>query len=214
MILLPISAVVGTNIVKSNDEKRSIASPLFAVRTQRYVRNEGTKRITSNYLGKGKALNLLFPTKASFHDRINKALKLIENRPNLIDTILARLEKTPEVINLLEAHNIDINDFKNDITKIKNDPSLLKEKYEEAEQVFGDRLKIPLNDPIEPLGLLEQWFPGALIIALMLLPIFILIGLMIATILIITCIVPQCLEAVMEAVLTGILQGLKQPETL
>ena len=160
IILASLTPVVGTTIVKSDVEKRSIVSPLFTIRTQRHVRNEGTKRITSDYLGKGKTLNLLFPMKDPVHDWINKALKLMENRPALLDIILARLEKMPEVINILKAYNIDINDFKNDITQIKNDPSLLMEKYEEAEQVFGKQLKIP-DDPMKPLGFIDQWFPGA-----------------------------------------------------
>lgn len=219
IILASLTSVVGTAVVKSNVDKRSVVSPLFAIRSQRFVKNEDTKKISSNYLGKGKTLNLLFPTKAPLHDWINKALKIIENRPSVLDTILARLEKTPEFINILEAYNLDINDFKNDMTQIKNDPSLLKEMYEEAEQVLGDQLKLPLDDPIEPLGLLEQWQPGLLLVLFLLfvtlLPLLLLVGIVIATMTIITCLnINNCFESVMTgvfAILAAILQGLKQP---
>ena len=70
-----LSSVVGTIAVKSNDEKISIASPLFTVRTQRSLNKEETKKINSNYLGKGNTLNLLFLRKSSLQSHIDKALK-------------------------------------------------------------------------------------------------------------------------------------------
>ncbi|UCD14563.1 MAG: hypothetical protein JSW60_03855 [Thermoplasmatales archaeon] len=219
IVLASITSVVGNSVVKSDVEKRSVVSPLFAVRSERFIKSGDTEKVSSNYLGKGKTLSLLFPTKAPLHGWINKALKIIENRPNVLDTIFARLDKTPEFINLLEAYNVDINDFKNDMTQVKNDPSLLKEMYEEAEQVLGDHLELPLNDPIEPLGLLGEWQPGLLLVTFLLfisiLPIFLLLGVVIATMTIITCLnINNCFESVMSgvfAILAALIQGLKQP---
>jgi len=211
VILASLAPVIGTAVVKPNDKKNNNVTPLFTIRIQRFVKSKDIKEITANYLGKEKNLNLLFPIKAPFHGWINTAIELIKNKPNMLDTIFSELERKPEVINLLEAHNIDINDFKNDIAWIKNDPSLLKQKYEEVEKVLGDRL-IPSDDPVGPLGLIDQWQPGLLLIILLLLPFLITIGVVVATILIITCLLPKCFEAVFEAVVVGLIQGLHQPD--
>ena len=212
VVLTSITAVVGTTVVRSKSEEKSSVSPLFTVSTQRYIKREDKEEITTNYLGKGRTLNLLFPRKTHQNDWVNKALKLVESRPNILNEILARLQKTPEVINLLEAHNIDINDLKKEITQIKNNPSLLKEKYEDAVQVLGEPLEIPLNYPIESLGFIDEWSPGILLLYIILLPAWFLVGMVIASILIITCVIPQCFIGTIYAVVVGVLQGLRQPD--
>lgn len=212
IIIASLAPVIGTAVVKLNDKKNSSVTPLFTIRTQRFVKSKDIKEITTNYLGKEKNFYLLSPIKAPFHGWINNAIELIENKPNILDTILSGLERKPEVINLLKTHNIGISDLKNEIAWIKNNPSLLKNEYEEVEQVLGERLKPQLDDPIGPLGLIDQWQPGLLLIIFLLLPFLIMIGVVVATILIITCLLPKCFEAIFEAVVVGLIQGLRQSD--
>ena len=86
IVLASLSSVIGTNIVKS-DAERSIASPLFAVRTQRSLDKEEAKKISANYLGKGKQLNILLPKKSMAQVWIDKAIKIFDTNPVLIDKL-------------------------------------------------------------------------------------------------------------------------------
>jgi hypothetical protein len=214
IILTSLSSVLGTTTDKSDNEKTGVVSPLFALRTQRFTNNVDEKKINSNYLGKGKILNLGFQTKTMFNVLLNRAFKKIENNPETLNDLLTKLENSPKIFNLLKLHDIDINKFKNDIAMIKSNPALLKEKYEEVEQILGENIEFSLNDPIQPLGLFDQWQPGALLVALIMLPVLLIVTIVIATILILTCIIPNCFAGMFEAIVEGFLQGLHPPKPL
>ncbi|MCK5261686.1 MAG: hypothetical protein KAJ44_05860, partial [Thermoplasmatales archaeon] len=112
IVLASLSSVIGTNIVKS-DAERSIASPLFSVRTQRSLDGEEAKKISANYLGKGKQLNILLPKKSMAQIWINKAIKIIDTNPALFDILLERLDKTPYLARMLNKHDVSKQDIKN-----------------------------------------------------------------------------------------------------
>ena len=57
LTLVSFSSVVGYNSVKSDSK---IASPLFGIRTNRAINNK-QDAVTSDYIGKGKAINILLP---------------------------------------------------------------------------------------------------------------------------------------------------------
>ena len=211
MILLPISAVVGTNIVKSDAEKRNIASPLFTTRVNSIIKKD-TKRINANYLGKGKILYLFLLKESSLQSWIDKAIKIIKARPNMFSRLIDNIETNPKVVNILKKNNIDMNDFVNNIKIIKNDPSLLKKEIDKAIETFGEqKLKLPFNEPPEPLGFSGQ-LGCFLVFFTVLLPILVMIGTMIATFTIITCLnIVCCLENILQGILEGALQGLTPP---
>ncbi len=77
LALLPISSVVGTNSIESKENLRSVSSPLFSVRSKQMINNEDMP-ITSNYLGKGKLLNL-FGEKSTLNYNLQRALRFIDN---------------------------------------------------------------------------------------------------------------------------------------
>jgi hypothetical protein len=207
IVLTSLSSVVGINAVKSNDEKRSIASPLFTVRTQRSLDGEETKKINANYLGKGKVLNLLFLRKSSLQSYVDRALKIIDARPQILHSVVDRIAKMPEIATFLKEKGMTINEFKSQMNQFINDPVLMKEKVDENVLVtpFGD-------DPL-PLGLSTSSALGCFIAALILAPIFAMVGLIIATITIITCLnVNNCFENLVQSILDGFLQGLTPPD--
>ncbi len=202
-----LSSVVGTIAVKSNDEKISIASPLFAVRTQRSLNKEETKKINSNYLGKGNTLNLLFLRKSSLQSYIDKALKIIDARPQILNLVVDRTAKMPEIVTLLKENDLTINEFKSQMHQLMDDPILLKEKVDESvlTSPFGD-------DPL-PLGLSTSSVLGCFIVALIMVPLFAMIGLIIATITIITCLnIGGCFENLVQQLIDNFIQGLTPPD--
>jgi len=207
IVLASLSSVVGTIAVKSNDEKISIASPLFAVRTQRSLNKEETKKINSNYLGKGNTLNLLFLRKSSLQSYIDKALKIIDARPQILSLVVDRTAKMPEIVTLLKENDLTINEFKSQMHQLMDDPILLKEKVDESvlTSPFGD-------DPL-PLGLSTSSVLGCFIVALIMIPLFVMVGLIIATITIITCLnIGGCFENLVQGILDNFIQGLTPPE--
>ena len=58
IVLASLTSAVGNIVVKSDVEKKGVVSPLFAVRSHRFIKSEDMKKICSNYLGKGKSLNV------------------------------------------------------------------------------------------------------------------------------------------------------------
>jgi len=181
MILLPLSSVVGTNVVKSND-KENVGSPLFA------IRHRSKNTIRSEYLGKEKPLNLFLAKRTSLQAYADKALKMIEARPSLLKSILDSIAVMPEIEELMKQHDIKMDDFKDQMNQVINNPELLKGKVDEAV------LLSPFGDDPMPLGIA-------------------LIGMIIATITIITCLnINGCFETLVQGMLDSFIQGLTQPD--
>ena len=202
-----LSSVVGTIAVKSNDEKISIASPLFTVRTQRSLNKEETKKINSNYLGKGNTLNLLFLRKSSLQSHIDKALKIIDARPQILNLVVDRIAKMPEIVKLLKENGLTINEFKSQMHQLTDDPILLKEKIDESV------LTSPIGDDPLPLGLSTSNPLGCFIVALIMAPLIAVIGLIIATITIVTCLnIGGCFENLVQGLVDNFIQGLTPPD--
>ena len=188
-----LSSVVGTIAVKSNDEKISIASPLFAVRTQRSLNKEETKKINSNYLGKDSALNIFLCREKGLHNAVSRALKLLGSNPILSNQVLEKLETNQIFVNLLRENNISMSEFKTYLYLIKNDPLLLEEKIRKNE------VKIPASvlNSIMPLGLNTADPIGCFIMAFALAVIAIVFALIISTITIVTCLnIGGCFEKI------------------
>ena len=199
MILLPISSVVGTNVVKS--DKQNVGSPLFA------IRHRSKNTIQSEYLGKEKPLNLFLAKRTSLQAYADRALKMIEARPSLLKSILDSIVVMPEIEELMKQHDIKTDDFKDQMNQVINNPELLKEKVDEAV------LLSPFGDDPMPLGLSTSNPLGCFIVALILAPIFALIGAIIATITIITCLnINGCFETIVQNLLDAFIQGLTPPD--
>jgi len=208
MILLPISPVIGTNVVRENARKGGADSPLFASRIRSFTK-QNTKEIKTNFLGKGFTYNIFLTKRSSLDGWIDKAIKIVNARPYLLSSLLDKLETVPHVSDILEEYDVSIEDFRNHINVIKNDPLSLEKEIKDVVQIAGTSLSIPINDP-EPLGFSGQ--PGCLIAFLIILPIIIMIGTMIATFTIITCLnINGCFQTIMQNILEGFAQGLTLP---
>lgn len=206
IVLASFSSVVGNQSLSSNDEKKCSPSPLFTIRTKQFLNKDTQKKVTTDYLGKGRILNLKFLQKTSLDKWIDKAFKIIDTKPHIFHLIVERIATMPEFINVLKEYNMDRNDFKNQIYQIINDPIVLKEKIDEV------KITSPSGDDPLPLGLSTSSAIGCLIIILIVGPIFALIAAIIATMTILTCLFPGCFEEFVGGFLESFIQGLTPPE--
>jgi len=205
LALLPMSSVIGSNLTNTNAEKRN--SPLFAARVNN-VLQKGTGRINTNYIGKGRIFPVFITKKSSLDGWIDKAIKLINFNPAMLDKLLDQIENIPGIINVFKQNGLEINDFKHQINIIKNNPMLLKEEIDKAVELAGESLELSITDP-EPLGFSGQ--PGCLLTFFIILPIIVMIVTMIATFTIITCLnIGGCFERLWENIAEGF-QGLTPP---
>ena len=203
MILLPLSSVVGTNVVNS-EEKKTGLSPLFAVRSRRSVCKENTVNIDASYVGKGKILNLFLSRQSSLQQMLNRAIKLIETKPEILNVIADKFETNPKIAELISENEIDINDVKHQLNQIKNDPTLLRQSIDES------TINLPLGDAPQPLGISTSSAIGCFIILIALIPVGLIITMLLATITIVTCLnISGCFETMFETIMTNILQGLE-----
>lgn len=197
--LLPMSSVIGINVVKSNAEETTITSPLFANRVNSYTQKNSDK-MTTNYLGKGNLLNLYLSRQSTYKRMVNRAIKLIETRPYILNTMVERIETDPQIMNILTEHELSVEEVKNQISLIKNDPSLLRNIIEN-----------PGDDP-QPLGLSTSSAIGCFFVAIALIPVILILTVMIATLTIVTCLnIGGCFESLFEQIGQSIFEGLNPP---
>lgn len=201
LILVSFSSVVG-----SNAEKKEV-SPLFSVRTDRKLNRAVLYESNSEYVGKGRWSQLFPSTEKSLDIWIEKAIQLIDKNPAVIYALLNKASKLPAVTKVLNENGIDMNDFKNTLNQLKNNPETLKEELNKIAQKHDT----PIPDP-EPLGLSTSNPLGCFIVAVFaFLPLALVLGLIIGTITIVTCLMPGCLEAVIQNLYESMIQGLTPP---
>ena len=199
IILASISPVIGYKI---SDKKNVISSPLFSARKNKILSRD-IKKVNSKYIGHGNALNLFIKKRTTLQDVVDKATKIVNVRPDVIDEAFNKIISMPEVINLLNENNIDVEYLKNQVDAIEKDPKLLEETINKA------ALSLPLdsNNPI-PVGLSTSNPIGCVIVIISLLPVFIILGVMIATMTLVTCLnLNGCFETLMQNLIDGLTQG-------
>jgi hypothetical protein len=198
IILSSLTSVVG---VQSIQTERKYNSPLFSNRLTKMI-NKDNEEINSNYIREGTTQNLFSNKKSYARVWIDKAIKIIQTNPAIVDRIFNRIEKMPYVMNLLKENGLSRTDITKYTTQIKNNPLLLKEEI--------DLLKVDINDPQTPAprGLSTSNPIGCFITVIALLPVAVILAVLIGTITIFTCIVPGCLENIMQQIWEGILQDI------
>ena len=144
LVLVSFTSVVGYNSVKSDSK---IASPLFGIRTNRAI-NKEQNAVTSHYIGKGKAINILL------HKRNDKA-EWVENFANLVKRMDEKsLDIVADIyINELESNenidHIDSNYIRDAIYFISKNPEISKsfllqekEKSDSNDYTYGNPTRI------------------------------------------------------------------------
>lgn len=204
LTIVTFTSVVGYQSAQSIEN--NIYSPLFNIKIQRAINKTSEGTITLNYLGKGKTLHFFPSSQTLFSKQLDKALKIINTNPKIIQKLCEKISKNPQMMRLFHQHGLNIHVIKQSLIRIKNNPELLKNEF----NIFS----IPMNiaDNPQPLGLDTSSALGCFIVALILLPLALMIGVLIATITLITCLnIGDCFTNVVQAILNGMLQGLDQP---
>ena len=202
IILTSLTSVVG---VKTTKTEGTISSPLFSTRLTKMI-DKDNEEIESNYIGKGTTLNLFSNKRSYLRLWMDKAIRIIQNNPAIIDSIFARVEKIPYIMNLFKENGISKTDLTKYSTQLKNNPSLLKQE--------SDLIQINLEggDTPVPKGLSTSNPIGCLVTVIALLPLIIVLAVLIGTITIVTCLnIGGCLEALMQNLYESILQELLPP---
>ena len=199
IILTSLTSVVGVQTTKTEDK---YSSPLFSKRLTTMM-DKDNEEIESNYIGKGTTLNLFSNKRSYMGIWMDKAIRIIQTNPAIIDSIFARVEKIPYIMNLLKENGISKTDLTKYSTQLKNNPSLIEQE--------SDLIQINLEggDTPVPKGLSTSNPIGCLVTVIALLPLVIVLAVLIGTITIITCLnIGGCLETLMENIYNSILQEL------
>ena len=124
LTLVSFSSVVGYSSVKSDSR---IASPLFGIRTNRAI-NKEQDAVTSDYIGKGKAINILLPRR---NDKTELVEKFVIQLKMMNDKSFDRF-----VDFIIKNHNqrFDSQEFNDgEITKslyhLRENPDVLKSSF-------------------------------------------------------------------------------------
>jgi len=199
MIMLPISSVVGNTLVKSNDEKE-VNSPLFAIRQQT------ENKLSSSYLGKGSFLSIFVKNKITYDNQIDRTLRFIKQNPTFLKKLLDKIQSHPEIEEILNENDISLSEFNLYSNSLKDNPLLLEKDLIKIEKYIADDTSLPLGiNSTNPFAIL--------ILVIVLLPLILTLGIMIATMTIITCLnIRGCFETLMQNMLDSFVQGLKQPD--
>jgi len=195
LILFPMSSVVGIQTGYERNKKAN--SPLFA------HRHDIQTSIQSTHVGQHRSLHLFFTQRTSQQLTSNRIYTMISSQPHLLISLGESLIKKPEFQQILNQYSISKEEFTAELNKIIQHPELF------SEQIDSAVLLSSVGNSQQPLGLSTSNPLGCFIVALVLAPIFAIIGGIIATLTIITCLnINGCFENLVQNLLDSLLQGL------
>jgi len=204
LLLASLSSVIG--YTASQSQTKNIGSPLFVVRTARSTNHETIQKIHNNYLGKGVILRIFPSAQTAFQVQLEQAFKLINDNPTLIKNLIETIASSPKIVSLFQENGLSISQAEQYLYKVREHPELIKN------QVNNVDVALPINDVPRPLGLNTSSLLGCLIVVIVLIPIAIAIGLIVATAMLITCLnIGGCFSVIIKAIFSQLVQGLRQP---
>ena len=173
--------------------------------------NKEPDKINTNYIGKGRIFDIFLKQKTSFHSWIDKAVKIIDAEPGILNNLLNKLYEIPEFVNLLKNYDISKQSLEKEIAYVTSDSANMREKTDKILQMYeGHQIEFPEIEPPKPLGFSGQ--PGCLLtFFLVVFPLIMFIGGFISAIVALiipgTFIIPGCLEWVIEKVFAALTEG-------
>ena len=120
--------------------------------------------------------------------------------------MLDKIQSHPEIEEILNENDISLSEFNLYSNSLKDNPLLLEKDLIKIEKYIADDTSLPLGiNSTNPFAIL--------ILVIVLLPLILTLGIMIATMTIITCLnIRGCFETLMQNMLDSFVQGLKQPD--
>lgn len=203
LLLVSLSSVIGFTALQSQNQKVDVGSPLFTVRIAQSTHRQTTGTLRSEYLGKGRVLPLFLTSQTTLQAQLDKALKIIENNPTLVKKLFEKIRNSPQIVSLLREHGLKVSQVEQYIAQVRENPKILKDQLKDIE------VALPV-DTLRSLGLNTSSAIGCFITILVLLPLAIYIGLLIATITLITCLnIGNCFETIITKILYSLTQELR-----
>ena len=201
LILASLSSVIGST--SSQPQTLPSQSPLFAVRSKRSLHEQTTIDLRCNYLGKGTYVNIFPPSQLTLQSQLDKAIKITQSNPGLVQKLLEKISDSPQVLSIFTHYGLRVSDVERYIAQVKDNPDLLKDQLNDID------FTLPLSDNPWPMGLDTSSAIGCVLTVLVLLPIALIIGILVATITLITCLnIGGCAETIISAILTSLVQEL------
>jgi len=204
LILASLSSVIG--FTSSQSQNQESKSPLFAIRTARSIHEQTSVNIRSEYLGKGKNVYIFPLSQLTLQSQLDKALKIMYNNPLLVKKLFEKISDFPQVISIFKNYGLSVSDVEQYIAQVKDNPEIVKAQLKDVD------FTLLISDVSRPLGLDTSSALGCFITILVLLPIALIIGILIATITLVTCLnIGNCAETIITVILAGLVQELGQP---
>jgi hypothetical protein len=203
LILASLSSVIVFASSQSHDQQQVVGSPLFQVRTLRSIGQHNDQLLQIMYLGKGKTASLFLTQISSTQAIAERGLQLLQTSPRLVEKALRKLMQDRQVQQTLQRNGVTEQQVLKYFNQIKNNPEVLANQCRDVISL------IPSDGGPRPMGLLNTTNPFACVIVIIaLLPVLIVLGLVIATITLVTCLnLNNCFNNLMNQML----QGLRQP---
>lgn len=198
-------SVVGYQPVHENNT--SISSPLFSIRTDQATQRP-SKVGRTTFLGKGAELAIFPARTANNQEMLQTALKIFGSKPDLVNTLLDKIQRYPAIAELLEKHNIKTSEIPLYIKMIQHNPLVLSQAIADIQDI------LPETDDPQPLGLSTSNPLGCVIVAIFVfvpLVVTLLLLLLLFTLRILTCMnVNDCANDIANNIWSQLIQGLTQ----
>jgi len=202
LTLASLSSVIVFATSQSQNQQR-VGSPLFHIRTSRSIGRQNDQAIQTMYIGKGKITSLFLTRLSTQQSIMERGLQLLKTSPDLIKKSIQRVLQNSQVQQVMQKNGITEQQVLQYFNQMKNNPDAIAAQFDD---VVG---LLPQDGGPKPMGLLNTTNPFACVIVIIaLLPVLLIVGLLIATLTLVTCLnVNNCFDNLMN----GILQGLRQP---
>ncbi|MEM4258671.1 MAG: hypothetical protein QXL17_05910 [Candidatus Thermoplasmatota archaeon] len=202
LLATSFTSAFGSTITKQNMQKDS---PLFAVRTSQSVQQTDQHQFSTTYLGKGQKNLIIY--KQSYQTLIAQLISILDNNPDGLLKILDRAMRMPGFKTFLQKNQIDQNELNNYVNRMRTDPILFKQELLRSIDMIEPSQGT--NNP-RPLALNTTNPFACVITVIALLPVFIILTLIIATVTLVTCLnINNCFENIFYSF---IYQGLLPPQ--
>lgn len=190
----------------SQSQKTPGGSPLFSVRIGRSTDQRAVQKIRTNYLGKGVLVNMFPSTRSMLQRQLEQAFQLMKDNPALVKRLFEKVASSQRVSTMLRENGLSISRVEEFLYQIKDNPELIKA------QLYNIDVAPAMDDEARPLGLNTSSILGCFITTLLLLPIALAIGLVVATAMLFTCLnIDGCFSEVINAIFSQLVQEITQP---
>jgi hypothetical protein len=160
------------------------------------------------FIGKDSNLPFTVSDSSDVQMWISRGLQVFEVNRAMMLPLVQKICRQSDIVRLIGEYR-DSDDTREFFNQLMYNPACVESFVAQAIAII-DEQDIWLDDPPEPVGFSGQL--GCLIGFFIVLPIIVMIGTMIATFTIITCLnINSCFETIMQNILEGFSQGLDLP---